>query len=73
MKLERGCRRRVLPLSLRGSKEAELILHFHFIKRERKQTFTEGRPCVRCCAVTFCGIERYKASSGSIPIEPGRK
>lgn len=62
--------RKGLILSPGCSIKAELLLHFHFTKRGRKQTFTERRPCVRSCTVTFCGIEGHKAGSGSMATVP---
>lgn len=59
-----------LVLSPGCSIKAELLFHFHFTKRGRKQTFTECRPCIRSCAVTFCGIEGHYAGSGSMATVP---
>lgn len=51
-----------------GSIKAELL--FHFTERGRKETFTEGRLCVRSCAVTSCGIEGHDAGGGSMATVP---
>lgn len=48
--------------------KAELL--FHFTERGRKETFTEGRLCVRSCAVTSCGIEGHCAGGGSMAAVP---
>lgn len=57
-----------LVLSPGGSIKAELL--FHFTERGRKETFTEGRLCVRSCAVTSCGIEGHDAGGGSMATVP---
>lgn len=59
---------RGLVLSPGCSIKAELL--FHFTERGRKETFTEGRLCVRSCAVTSCGIEGHCAGGGSMTAVP---